>query len=277
MKKQSFMLFTAILISFSLSLRTSVLYERSNPLFCTFGVLPAFAQSEDELVFSMSRDFGYASISGGDIQGTFTMKVSGPDDLTKVIFYVDDQSIGEDTEPPFKLQFNTDSFPLGAHTLSASGLTASGKELKTKVYQRNFVTADEGWKAAMKIAGPVLILVFGISLISIVGPVVMGRGKKNRLPLGAPRSYGVAGGAICSRCHRPFSINFLGPNLIVGKLDRCPYCGKWGVVRRSSPVQLKAAEAAELASASGDAQQVTGLTEEEKLQKDLDDSRFQGM
>ena len=239
--------------------------------------IPALAQSEAELVLSFSKDFGYASLSGTDIQGTFGMKASGPVNLVKVVFLIDGKSIGEDSEPPFKVQFTTDSYSLGVHTLSAVGTTSDGQELKSKEYQRNFVSAEEGWKAAMTIAVPILILVLGISLASILGPLLMGRGKKGSLPLGAPRSYGGAGGTVCPKCGRPFAMHLLGLNLLVGKLDHCPYCGKWSLVTHATPTQLKAAEAAELALAAGDTPQVTGMTEEEKLRKELDNSHFQEM
>ena len=239
--------------------------------------IPVLAQTVGELVLTLSRDFGYASLSGNEIQGTFSMKASGPVNLVKVVFFIDGKSIGEDSEPPFKVQFTTDSYSLGEHTLSAVGTTSDGQELKSKEYQRNFVSAGEGWKAAMTIAGPILVLVLGISLVSILGPLLMGRGKKGSLPLGAPRSYGVTGGTVCPKCGRPFSMHLLSLNLLVGKYDRCPHCGKWSLVTHATPTQLKAAEAAELALAAGDMPQVTGMTEEEKLRKELDDSRFQGL
>jgi hypothetical protein len=240
-------------------------------------VFPVLAQSEDELVLTLNRDFGYAGFNGTDIQGTFSLKATGPEDLVKVIFYIDDKVIGEDGEAPFKIQFNTDSYGVGAHTLSATGMTSAGKEIKSNVYEKNFVSADESWKTAMGVVGPILILVLGISLISIIGPVVMGRNKKGSIPLGAPRSYGLGGGTICPRCGRPFAINFFALKLVVGKLVRCPHCGKLGVMPRRSPAELKKAEEAELAMAAEDEPQVKGISEEEKLQKELDDSRYQGM
>ena len=239
--------------------------------------IPVLAQTADELVLTLNRDFGYAGFNGKDIQGTFSMKVTGPEDLVKVIFYVDDTVISEDAEAPFKVQFNTDRYGLGLHTLSAIGMTAGGEEIKSPGYEKNFVSADEGWKTAMKIAGPILILTFGISLVSIIGPVVLGRKKRGSIPLGAPRSYGAAGGTICSRCGRPFAVNFLAPNMLVGKLVVCPHCGKVGVMARRSHAELQRAEEAERAMAAESAPQVQGMSEEEKLQKELDDSRFQGM
>jgi hypothetical protein len=233
---------------------------------------PVMAQGEDELTFSMSRDFGYASGSG-DIQGTFSMITKGPDDLVKVAFYIDDKVIGEDSEPPFKLQFTTDSYALGMHALKAVGTTASGRVIESKTYQRNFVSAEEGWKAAMTIAGPILGLVLVISLVGVLGPVFMGK-KKGSIPLGAPRSYGFAGGTICPKCSRPFAIQLFGANLLVGKLNRCPHCGKWSVITRRSAADLIAAEQAELKMAAGDAMQVEGMSEEEKLRKELENSKF---
>jgi hypothetical protein len=235
--------------------------------------MPALAQQEEgTLTFSMSRDFGYAS-GTGDIQGTFSMIAKGPADLEKVAFYIDDQAIGEDSEAPFKFQFTTDSYARGLHSLKAVGTTASGKEITSKTYQRNFVSADEGWKAALSIAGPVLGLVLLISLVGVLGPVLMGR-KKGSTPLGAPRNYGIAGGTICPKCGRPFAMHLFGPNLLVGKLDRCPHCGKWSVVTHRSGAELKTAEHAELKMAAGDAMHVEGISEEEKLRKELEDSRF---
>lgn len=230
------------------------------------------AQQEDELTFSMSRDFGYAS-GTGDIQGTFSMIAKGPADLVKVSFYIDDQVIGEDSEAPFKLQFTTDSYGLGMHSLKAVGTTASGRVIESKTYQRNFVSADEGWKAALTIAGPILGLVLVISLVGVLGPVLMGK-KKGSIPLGAPRNYGAAGGAICTKCKRPFPRHFFAPNMLFGKLERCPHCGKISIVAAASPAQLRAAEKAELALLAGDAMQVEGMSEEEKLRKELEDSRY---
>jgi hypothetical protein len=58
------------------------------------------------------------------------------------------------------------------------------------------------------------------------------------------------------------------------KIDRCPYCGKWSFVSRSSIPDLHLAEAAELANAQPE--QPFGVeSDTDKLKKELDDSRFQ--
>jgi hypothetical protein len=228
------------------------------------------AQGE-ELTISFSRDFGYSS-GGGDIQGLFSIKVGGPDTLTKVVFYIDDEAIGEDTEAPFRLQFNTDNYPTGQHAVYAAGTTVDGKELKTKVVHANFVTAAEGNRAAMRIVIPVLGIVVVAVLLAAVVPMITGR-KTIALEPGTPRSY-TLGGAICPKCQRPFAMHLFGLNLGLSKLDRCPYCGKWSLVRRESLPKLRAAEEAELRRAK-ETGQVQGMTEDEKLKKQLEDSKFQ--
>jgi hypothetical protein len=84
-------------------------------------VSTAHAQSASELKLGLSRDFGYGGFNN-DIQGLFTiMIVDAPADLTRVSFFIDSTNIGDVNQPPFSLQFNTDSYPLGLHTLSAIG------------------------------------------------------------------------------------------------------------------------------------------------------------
>jgi len=233
-------------------------------------VLATQAQS-DELSISFSRDFGYSS-GGGDIQGLFSIKVGGPDTLTKVAFYIDEAMIGEDAEAPFKLQFNTDNFSLGEHAMYAVGTLSDGSELKTKIVHANFVSASEGTQAAVRILVPVLGLVVIAVLLAAVVPIITGR-KTIPLEPGTPRTY-TMGGAICPKCQRPFAVHIFGINLGLGKLDRCPYCGKWSVVRRMPLQKLREAEEAELVRAN-EAGTVQGMTEEEKLKKQLEDSKFQ--
>jgi len=242
-------------------------------LFCT--ILPVFAQQESELKLSLRKDFGYAW--AGDIQGTFSMKVSGPQELVSVEFLIDGEVIGQDSSEPYQLQFNTGNYDLQAHTLSAIGHTSDGRTLNSNPINVNFVTSEQGWKATGTLVIPILAVVFGVMLLSFVLPWLMSRAKSTQsVPLGAPRNYGVAGGAVCPKCQRPFSRNLFSPNLLVGKLDRCPHCGRWSLVRRATPVELAAAEAAELKLADEDGQ-IQTLSEAERLQRDLEDSRYQDL
>jgi DNA-directed RNA polymerase subunit RPC12/RpoP len=99
-------------------------------------------------------------------------------------------------------------------------------------------------------------------------------GKHQSLPLGTPRKYGISGGAICPKCQRPFALHFFALNLGLGKFDRCPYCGKWSVLRPRPIAELRQAEEVELQAAM-DAALPPEVSEEEKLRRELDDSRFQ--
>jgi len=244
-------------------------------LICIGGIflwfIPVHAQGEGELILTLSRNFGFSS--GGLIQGTFSMKVSSPDNLQRVVFLIDGQPIGEDSQAPFTIQFHTGSYSLGVHSLSAVGYTADGRELHSNEIRREFVTAQEGWQTGLRIAIPIIAVSFGFVLLSALLPVVFGRRKGAGVPLGAPRSYGMLGGTICPKCRRPFGIHLWGINLLAGKLDRCPYCGKWSVVRRVPWEALQAAEAAELDQAKSQGM-ASAPSSEDSQKKELDDSRY---
>ena len=234
---------------------------------------PKESYQDDQLQIRMKRNWGYSS-GTGKIQGTFTITASGPEDLSHVAFYLDDQILGEANSPPFELRFVTDDYPLGPHKISAVGSTVEGKEIVSNTVQVEFVPANEGWQAAGNIILPIVVVVLGAIGLAVVVPLVFTRGKKEQLPPGAPRNYGYYGGAICPKCSRPFSRHIYGLNLGLHKYDRCPYCGKWSLVRRASKEELEAAEAAEITDAQEGIFQPQ-ISEEEALWKDLEDSRFE--
>ncbi len=155
--------------------------------------------------------------------------------------------------------------------MSATGFSSSGQQYTSNKITSNFVTASVGNKAGLQIVIPVLVIVFGAILLSFVIPLISGRGKNQNLPLGAERKYGSAGG-ICPKCHRPFALPFFGLNLGISKLARCPYCGKWSAVRIQSLSKLREAEQAELEWGKANVQEET---EEERLRKEIDNSKFQ--
>ncbi|MBI4731805.1 MAG: hypothetical protein HY781_06710 [Chloroflexi bacterium] len=238
--------------------------------FCLLAVSTAFAQ-EYGITLKLSRDFGYSS-GTGDIQGLFSMKVTGPDDLERVEFYIDEIMIGEATAAPFRIQFTTDDYPIGLHTMYAIGYTSDGTALYSREYTANFVSADEGWEAATRIIIPIASILLIAILLAVVVPAIVTRGKIEQLPLGEERKYGFRGGGICPKCHRPFAVHLWGMNLGLSRYDRCPYCGKWSVVRVQSLTKLRAAEKAELAWAQAEAPQVS---EEDRLRKEIEDSKYQ--
>jgi hypothetical protein len=236
----------------------------------------ARAQSADELKLGMSRDFGYAGFNN-DIQGVFTLKIKDPpENLAKVVFMIDSTIMGEDTQPPFNLQFNSDSYPLGLHSLSAVGYTTDGSELNSDIIQVQFVPAGSGMDSVIKIVVPVIGLIVLIGLVAVFLPIILSKGKIASTPLGTPRKYGMGGGAICPKCSRPFPLRLWWINLGFNKINRCPYCGKWSFVRPSTISDLRAAEAAELSHVQTEIP-ISEESDAEKTKKELDDSRFQEM
>jgi hypothetical protein len=232
--------------------------------------MPARAQTS-QLQLSVRRNFGYG---GGDqIQGSFSMLASGPADLKQVTFKIDDQVVGTVTAAPFQVDFSTDSYALGWHTLTAAGTTASGQSLVSDPRRFEFVSAAAGWQSVGRILVPILG-VLGLALVAGLSIAVMDirRSRAAPTPLGAERHYGLLGGAVCPKCGRPFARHWWGLNAGLGKLDRCPHCGKWSIVRAQPLEQLRAAEAAELKDAQG--APVPELSPEEKLRRQLDDSRY---
>jgi DNA-directed RNA polymerase subunit RPC12/RpoP len=233
----------------------------------------ALAQSTQELQLGLSRDFGYGGF-GNDIQGLFSLKIKNPPaDLARVEFYIDSTLMGEDTTAPFSLQFNTDSYPTGAHTLNAVGYTSDGTELKSNQIQSQFVPAGSGVQSITKFLLPLLGVIIIIALISVFLPIILSRGKSATTPPGTERKYGIGGGAICPKCGRPFPLRLWWINLGASKIDRCPYCGKWSMVRPRQLSELRNAEAEELTQGQPSAT-ITGETEADKLKRDLDESRY---
>jgi len=228
------------------------------------------AQSE-ELILILSRDFGYGGFND-DIQGTFSVKASGPANLERVQFFLDDTLLGEDPESPFEIQFITDNYTTGAHVFSAVGFTTDGKRIGSKTISAVFVSKEEGSAASLKMVVPILAVVFGAMAISAITAMVNVR-KGKKLPAGAARSYSFGGG-ICPKCKRPFGFQLLSMNMIVGKLTPCPHCGKWSVVKRATMSELHAAELAELDTEKA---QIHDASDEEKIRKELDDSKYQNL
>ncbi|MBN1440766.1 MAG: hypothetical protein JW929_15270 [Anaerolineales bacterium] len=231
---------------------------------------PVLAQ-EETLTMSLSRDWGYGGF-GGDIQGTFSFHVRGPDNLVRVEFFIDELLVGEDATAPFSLQFVTDSYPDGPHELYAIGHTDDGKTLRSNSAFPTFVPASEAGDALVKILIPTFAVIFGAIAVSAVIPLLTGR-KSAPLPAGTRRTY-TFGGGICPKCKRPFPFPFLSLNLLLHKFARCPHCGRIGSVRLSSLADLRAAEQAELENAKT---RIPAPSEEEKLKKAIDDSKYQGL
>ncbi len=228
----------------------------------------------NQLQLGLSRDFGYGGFSG-DIQGLFTIRINNPpQNLAGVDFFIDSTLMGEDTQAPFSLQFNTDSYPLGTHNLSATGYLNDGTQVSSNIIQRQFVPASAATGTVLKIILPIVGLLVVIAVLAIGLPLILNKGKLSAMPLGTQRKYGIGGGAICPKCGRPFPLRLWFINLGMSKIDRCPYCGRFGFVRPRSLAELRAAEQAEVTQAKP-GEVIAEESEAEKLKKELDDSRFQ--
>lgn len=115
------------------------------------------------------------------------------------------------------------------------------------------------------------LLPLAIVIIVIVRRVYLASQDAGKVP-GISQAYGPAGGAICSKCGRAFARSYWSPNLITGKLCRCPHCGKWSVAPRASQAALAAAEAAHKTPAPGSD---THVRPEEGLRKRIEDSKYE--
>ena len=118
----------------------------------------------------------------------------------------------------------------------------------------------------------ILIIIFVVLVIVLrfIVPVF----RKNSAGAFVPGQYGAAGGAVCPRCELPYPRHVFSPNLLVGKLERCPHCGKIAIVGRASPSALETAEA----RLSGQGQADTPASEQtqvDSLRQQLEDSRFE--
>ncbi len=234
------------------------------------GLGTAVAQTNDTLTLSLSRDFGAGF--GSSIQGTFSFRASGPDNLVRVIFYIDDQIVGEDSEAPFRLQFKTENYPLGVHTLHAVGITEDGRELTSNSISRNFISGSSANRAVFWLIVPIILLSLGGLLFS---SWIANRGQKNHGNPTLAAINGPAGGTICPKCSKPFARHIWGINLIMSKYDRCPRCGKWSLVRalpldvlETAVIAMQQAENAENPT------EPNNIEDETSWHKRLDDSKF---
>jgi len=242
---------------------------------CTLSILcssiRAYAQ-ESELTIFVRKNMGYNN--GSQIQGSFRIEAAGPDELTSVTFKIDDAVVGAATEPPFVINFDTGDYPLGWHALTAEGTTADGRRLVAAPRRFEFVSAQQGFETVGKIVAPLFaVIALGMFLSLAVIPFLQSFfGRKTTLPLGAPRHYGWLGGAVCPKCGRPFPLHWWGFKLGFARYDHCDHCGRWSLVRRASREALAEAEAAE--GRGQPPPPTAGLSAEEKLKRQLDESRF---
>ncbi|MEL7645213.1 MAG: Ig-like domain-containing protein [Anaerolineaceae bacterium] len=237
---------------------------------CALLLMPlasASAQTEQPYRVSLRRDFGYGA--GMDIQGNMTLSLKGDESaVSRVSFLMDGEELLMTESEPFSFSFTTDDYPSGVHQLSARVETRDGKTFTTDALTYNFLSKEAASRSTRGIILPLIGLIGGVALLSWLLQYLTSRKK----PQSGALSYnGFYGGAVCPKCGRPFARSLFGMNMVAGRLERCPHCGKWSLTRRASLAELEAAEAALRASVSVDEAPAQTRSEMQDL---LDDSRY---
>lgn len=209
-------------------------------IFLTVPVNTIQAQNADPYQVSLRRDFGYGN--GVEIQGNMTLSLKGDtENAVRVTFLMDEGTLTTLESAPYQFSFSTDNYRPGAHSLSAQVETKDGKTFTTKALTYHFLSAEEASNNTKNILIPLLGVAALVIIISVLSQLKSD--KKVGSTNGQPRVYGgLYGGAVCSRCGHPFQRSAFGMNLVAGRLERCPACGKFILTVRASAEQLATAE-----------------------------------
>jgi DNA-directed RNA polymerase subunit RPC12/RpoP len=244
----------------------SILLVLAAVLLMPFG--SASAQEEEPYQVSLRRDFGYGN--GMDIQGRMTLSLKGDDSaVRRVTFLMDGELLISLETRPYSFSFTTDDYASGVHKIAAKVETIDGKVYITDALTYNFLSKEAANQNTRGIILPLVVLIVGIGLLSLL----LQRFTTRKIStVGENVSYnGLFGGAVCSKCGKPFARSIFGMNLIAGRLERCPHCGKWVLTHRASAKELDAAAAAERASVVVEEKPMVPDHEAQNL---LDDSRY---
>ncbi|MEA3327427.1 MAG: hypothetical protein U9R53_09000 [Chloroflexota bacterium] len=224
----------------------------------------------NEYTVHLRRDFGYGG--GSNIRGTFTIILVGQDDqVESATFLMDGNPMIVVQEVPFKYQFHTDAYGFGDHFLSAQVTLEDGSVEVTPALQYNFVSPEAEREQVVTI----LVAIGSVILITLVifGVVqaifLKDRTRHGKRPVEG-QHYGLLGGTICPKCGCPFSRHIWALNLVVGRLDRCEYCGKWVMTTRATPEALREAESMQIANLA----EVDNEIPIPESKEDLDQTRY---
>ncbi len=223
-------------------------------------------ESDPEIELSLDRNFGYGGL--GQIQGNFTLKIRDPlADLETVDFYLDGELIAAISQEPYQYKFHTSIFPEGEHTFFAVGKLSNGTMVQSNQISKVLLSSDQAWSQTQGLIVPILIFTAGATVLGL--GVSMLASRKKEFIIG---KYGPAGGAVCPRCELPFGRSIFSPNLAIGKLNRCPHCGKISIRARASQTQLEQAEKKYI---NADTRGVVTPLDDQGYQKLLDESRYE--
>jgi hypothetical protein len=143
--------------------------------------------------------------------------------------------------------------------------------LDSNTLTRVFLTPAEANSSVVALLLPLLIIIVVAGVLSVVLPGLFFRGQSARVPV----DYGIAGGAVCRRCNLPYPRHPWAPNMVTGKLERCPHCGKWGTARRAAPAELALAEVRLMGKDSDTGASARSESEEEGLRHQIEESRYE--
>jgi len=217
-----------------------------------------FAQDSSQFGLRLRRDWGYGA--GADIQGRVTLSLTGDTgEVSKVVFSMDDAVIADLSEAPFSFSFSTDDYPSGMRKMSAEVFTSGGESQEASPITYNFLSKEQASSATTNVIGLVVVII----LVSLgLSVFISSRNKGSETANG-----GINGLAVCKRCGKTFPRSILGLNVVVGKFERCPHCGKWQLTRRASPAEIEFADSRNKPNAD--------TLPETKAEKDeLEDSKY---
>ncbi len=229
--------------------------------------LAAHVHAQDEgLEIVLDRSFGYQA--GNTIQGTFRVRLRAGPSVEQAWLYLDGEEMAHWRQAPFEMTLSTSAYAPGTHVMSAKGVTRAGDEVTAPSLSLRFLSAEQAFSSAGHIVIPLLVLVLAFTAAWVLLPtLIAGRRRGFR-----PGEYGAAGGAVCRRCALPFSRRWLAPNLLIGRLEPCPHCGRWAVVAAAGQEELRAAE--ERWAADGHAGQLDTEDSQARMRRDIEDTRF---
>ncbi len=107
-------------------------------LICT--IFSVQAQQEDYRL-NVHRNFGFSS--GSQIRGSFNLDIIGPGNIKSVTYLIDGQVISSVSTAPFSLTFQTSTYALGWHDLSAVVETLDGNKMTTASRRYEFASAEQ--------------------------------------------------------------------------------------------------------------------------------------
>lgn len=221
------------------------------------------AQGESSWTISLRRNWGYGA--GSNIQGSMTLSISGDlVSVTRVEYFIDDQLLSDQNEAPFSFSFNTDNYEEGVHELHARVYTKNGEVISVGPSIYNFLSSADAMKTTFRLIGVIL----GITLLGMaISYFISSRSRSS-----GERGVGPLGLAVCKRCGQTFPRSIFGINLVAGKFERCPHCGKWQLTRRASEAEIEQAE--RKLHPVDVSNEHTHETESQPVKDALDDSRF---